>query len=197
MNPQITTNAVAGDADATADETSTPTLTRRILVTVGTYFHRFDRLIQWFDRWVDERDDSEIGVEAIVQRATAAPGRASSVEYFAFDELVEQIQKADIVVTHGGPGSIFEARKWGRLPLVVARDPEGDEHVDNHQQLFAERMAADGQVLLARTEDDFRELLDSLVASPQTVTPHDSQHVEQSVRRIGLIVDRLVLGSKP
>lgn len=170
---------------------------RSILLTVGTDHHPFDRVVRWFDSWlagVEQRDDVEI--DAFVQRATAAAGRAESVEYLSFDDLVAAIKGADIVITHGGPGSIVECRKWGRLPIVVPRDPELGEHVDNHQQLFSDRMAADGQILIARTEEDFRQLLDDMVSSPATIQPHDARHVDATVDRIGRIVDRLVSGAR-
>ena len=175
----------------------TEVIHRNILLTVGTDHHPFDRVVRWFDNWlagVDQRDDVEI--DAFVQRATARAGAAESVEYLSSDDLVTAIQGADIVITHGGPGSIVECRKWGRLPIVVPRDPELGEHVDNHQQLFSDRMAADAQILIARTEEDFRELLDDMIVSPATIPPHDGRHVDATVDRIGRIVDRLVTGAQ-
>jgi len=200
ITPQTTTASasdtpVAPPSDA-VEPSNTATTTRRVLVTVGTDHHPFDRIVTWFDSWAADRDDTEIQLEALIQRATAKPGKTRTVELLAFDELVAEIKNADIIVTHGGPGSIFEARRWGKLPIVVARDPDLGEHVDNHQQLFAERMVTDGQILLARTESDLRDLLDDMMTHPQTVPPHDSRHVEASVQRIGQIVDRLVAGHR-
>lgn len=185
----------AGTVAPGAQKMSTGVTHRRVLVTVGTDHHPFDRIVTWFDAWMDTvaaRDD--VHVEAFVQRSTAHAGAVESVEYLSFDDLVAEIKSADIVVTHGGPGSIVECRKWGRMPVVVPRDPALGEHVDNHQQLFSDRMAADGQILIARTEADFRQLLDDMVISPATIPPHDSRHVDATVDRIGRIVGRLVSG---
>lgn len=169
-------------------------ITRHVLMSLGTDVHPFDRAVEWFDSWLAIERPQQI--EAFVQRGYSKPGSAPSVEYFAFHDLVRELQAADVVITHGGPGSIVECRRAGKLPIVVPRDPTLGEHVDNHQQLFCERMAAAGQILIARTEDDFRSLLDDMVANPQTLPPQDQRHVDMTVRRVGQIVERLVAGRR-
>lgn len=168
------------------------TKTRKVMVTIGTDHHPFHRLITWFDEWAASVDTFQI--DAVVQRGQTPAGTMPSVEYLGFNELVAALSEADIVVTHGGPGSIVECRRSGKLPLVVARDPQLGEHVDNHQQLFCERMAAAGQILLARDQTEFSTLMDQLAEHPQMLPPQSQEHVDATVRRIGQIVDRLVAG---
>jgi UDP-N-acetylglucosamine transferase subunit ALG13 len=62
------------------------------------------------------------------------------------DELQELMDRADVVVCHGGPTTIMEARRRGITPVVVARSGRLGEHVDGHQELFADRMARRGLV---------------------------------------------------
>ncbi|HEC10253.1 MAG TPA: glycosyl transferase family 28 [Acidimicrobiales bacterium] len=171
--------------------TSTRSLeTAKIFVTVGTDHHPFDRMVNWFDSWLATRDPDQLAT--LVQRGTSREGRSASVQYLGFEDLQKEIKSADIVVTHGGPGSIIECRRWGKLPIVVPRDPALGEHIDDHQILFCERMAAQGQILLARSAADLAELLDSGLASPRTVEPFDHSHVDRTAARIGSIVDSLV-----
>jgi UDP-N-acetylglucosamine transferase subunit ALG13 len=54
----------------------------------------------------------------------------------AFDRLAEWAAAADVIITHGGPGSILLALSVGRSPVVVPRDPRFGEHVDDHQLRF-------------------------------------------------------------
>ena len=65
-------------------------------------------------------------VDVFIQHGTAEPPRhatgAATVEY---RELARRAAAADVVVTHGGLSSIMEQRSAGRLPLIVARDPDG------------------------------------------------------------------------
>ncbi len=170
--------------------TTRPLETAKIFVTVGTDHHPFDRMVDWFDSWLATRDPAQLAT--LVQRGTSREGLATSVEYLGFEDLQKEIKSADIVVTHGGPGSIIECRRWGKLPIVVPRDPARGEHIDDHQILFCERMAAQGQILLARSASDLAELLDSGLASPRTVEPFDHSHVDRTAARIGSIVEGLV-----
>lgn len=177
-----------------ASQPKSKVVTRRVLMSLGTDMHPFDRAVEWLDSWV-ALDRGE-RIEPFVQRGYSKPGTAPSVEYFAFHDFVSELTRADIVITHGGPGSIVECRRAGKLPIVIPRDPTLGEHVDNHQQLFCERMATAGQILIARTEEDFRDLMDDMVANPQLLPPQDQRHVDMTVRRVGQIVERLVAGRR-
>ena len=175
---------------------ATKVASRRILVTVGTDHHRFDRLVSWFDAWVADQTVAE-HIDGFVQRGTSQAGSVDSVDYLEFEQLRECIKAADIVVTHGGPGSIMECRRWGVLPIVCPRDPTHGEHVDNHQQLFSNRLAAQGQILIAHTRAELHAHLDALTIHPRTVPIADDRHVERTVSRVAKIVGRLVGDDTP
>jgi UDP-N-acetylglucosamine transferase subunit ALG13 len=51
------------------------------------------------------------------------------------------MSRARIIITHGGPASIMQALAHGTIPIVVPRQAEFGEHVDNHQCRFAEKMS--------------------------------------------------------
>jgi UDP-N-acetylglucosamine transferase subunit ALG13 len=52
------------------------------------------------------------------------------------------------------------ASNLGKRPIVVPRQKGLGEHVDNHQCAFAERIARDGAILLAGSEEELRSHLD-------------------------------------
>lgn len=155
----------------------------RIFVSVGTDHHRFDRLIQWVDRWLEAGGRERATV--FVQHGTSAPPRvAQGKASLSGDEMREHAAEASIVVAHGGPSTIMEARDLGRTPIVVARRPDLGEHVDGHQVAFSERLAAAGQVALARTEDEFAELLDLGLREPGTFSAgRDATETALAIRR--------------
>lgn len=131
----------------------------RILVTLGTDVHPFERLISWCEELMATN-----GVEMTVQYGYSRPAvGADNHEMMPAEQFHRAIESADLVVAQGGPGGIMEARALGRFPLVVPRDPALGEHVDGHQQIFAAMLAERGLVRLAHTQDEFREAVDEML----------------------------------
>ena len=138
----------------------------RVLVTVGTDHHRFDRLIGWVDRWAAAHPD----VEVLVQHGTAdPPTHGSAVVMLGYDELVSEMAAADVVIAQGGPATIMDARSVGQRPIVIPRLARFDEVVDDHQVAFTTWMAEKELVWLASDEAELHELIDAALADPSRV----------------------------
>lgn len=135
-----------------------------IFVTVGTNEAPFDRLV----RAVGELHLDE---ELVVQHGASSlrPPRAVCLEAMPFDELVDHVKRARVVVTHAGVGSILVAGANGRRPVVVPRLCRFGEAVDDHQVALARKLDELGLIVLV---DDPRGLGDVL-ADP----PEESAHV--------------------
>ncbi|KAF4800155.1 UDP-N-acetylglucosamine transferase subunit ALG13 like protein [Turdus rufiventris] len=74
------------------------------------------------------------------------PGSSSAlaVEVFRFkDSLAEELQSADLVISHAGAGSCLETLEKGK-PLIVVIN---DKLMDNHQLELAKQLHRDGCVL--------------------------------------------------
>lgn len=126
---------------------------RTMFVTVGTDHHPFERLVAWAERWA-ARTVGEWQV--VVQHGrTRAPDAGQGFDYCDHEQMQELFSSADVVVCHGGPASITEARRFGHRPVVLPRDPRLGEHIDDHQRTFVARLAGAGLVQQVGTEDDF------------------------------------------
>ena len=125
----------------------------RIVVTVGTDHHPFDRLVDWVDRWAARHLDVEILLQRGTTAALVASPNIRSVDMLAYDDLVGAMAGADAVVAQGGPGGILDARSVGHRPIVVPRRHDLGEHVDDHQVRFAAWMAERGSIDVASDED--------------------------------------------
>lgn len=160
-------------------EASTAPGIERLFVTVGTDYHRFDRIVWWLDEWMSNEPLVE---SAIVQRGTSAkPELVESVDYLQRTQLVEEFRDATVVVCHGGPATILECRSNGIVPIVVPREERYDEHVNDHQVDFCERLAAHGDIQMARTKDEFFRLLDLAVERGAPEVAVDDGHAAISV----------------
>ena len=114
-----------------------------IFVTVGTNEAPFDRLVRAIDRLPS-------GEEVFAQCGTSShwPAHAVRVDFLTFEELVEIVRRARVVVTHAGAGSTMVALANGKCPVVVPRLQRYGEAVDDHQLSFARRLAERGLVTL-------------------------------------------------
>lgn len=159
----------------------------RVVVSVGTDHHPFDRLMGWIERWSSRHPD----VAVVVQRGTSAPpAHLESHDLIGHAELCELFASADVVVSHGGPSTVMDARMAGRLPIVVPRDPQLGEHVDGHQLRFADHLDRHGLARLAATEAEFARALDQAVTGPTMFRiERDVAEAPPGVIRFAAVVD--------
>ena len=77
--------------------------------------------------------------EVIMQTGycTYEPKHCEWSELLPYDQMLENVEKADIVITHGGPSSFIMPLQIGKIPIVVPRQKKYNEHVNNHQVEFA------------------------------------------------------------
>ena len=104
-----------------------------ILVLCGTHHQPFDRLV------AAAAALAEAGEDVVVQGGPSSvptPG-APRLDVVAPEELAALADRAEAIVAHAGPGSLFLAWDRGRLPVVWPRDPALGEHVDDHQLRYA------------------------------------------------------------
>lgn len=169
-----------------------PDIKRRILVLVGTDHHPFTRLCDWADSWsVDHPDDY-----VLVQHGyTDAPRVARSVEILTPAQLNEALADADVVVTHGGPGTISTVRSGGILPLVIPRDPSFGEHVDQHQMRFAAWAGERGLGTVVFDIDDLGAAVEKSVRADHAASDPGSQ-IATSILTLGDQITELLKGRR-
>jgi UDP-N-acetylglucosamine transferase subunit ALG13 len=81
------------------------------------------------------------------------------VEFMSYDEMVNAMAKADSVICHAGVGTIMTALKARHIPVVIPRQAQHGEHVDDHQLDIATRFAERGLVRCVTSETDLAPLL--------------------------------------
>jgi UDP-N-acetylglucosamine transferase subunit ALG13 len=143
-----------------------------VLVLTGTDHHRFDRIVDWVDVAAARHRD----VRFVVQYgASRLPTLAVGYAFLTHERLTALLAEASVVVCHGGPGTIMDARELGHVPVCVPRDPARGEHVDGHQQRFAALVAQAGVVRLADSLTTFERELEGALEQA-TVQTHTQTH---------------------
>src|SRR3546814_8877483 len=70
------------------------------------------------------------------------------------DDVRAILDKADIVFCHGGTGSLVTGCQAGCRVIAIPRDPERNEHYDNHQEEIVTAFAERGLIQTARETED-------------------------------------------
>jgi UDP-N-acetylglucosamine transferase subunit ALG13 len=148
--------------------------TPTVLVSVGTDHHPFDRLVRWVDGWLGAQTNGKVTV-LVQYGASHPPGRARGLAYLDHADLGQVFGGAHVVVCHGGPSTIAEARRNGHHPIVVPRDPMLGEHVDDHQLRFSRRLADAGLVRLATSREELVHALEDALAHAAHAHPENDE----------------------
>lgn len=107
-----------------------------IFVTVGTHEQPFDRLLKEMDRLVQTGVITE---EVFIQSGYTdyEPKHCKWSKLLPYSDMEKHVKQARIVITHGGPSSFIMPLQVGKTPIVVPRQAQFGEHVNDHQLNFA------------------------------------------------------------
>lgn len=123
-----------------------------IFVTAGTDRRPFDRLLEAVAVL------SNGGEPLYVQHgpSTVRPEGATCTDYLSFDEVIALVDRARVVVSHAGVGSVAVALRAGKRPIVMPRRRRAGEHVDDHQVHFAHRLRRAGLAVVVEDTSELR-----------------------------------------
>lgn len=110
-----------------------------IFVTVGTHEQSFERLIKEID---ELKGNGVIKEDVFIQTGFTdyIPKNCEWSKLVSFKDMDKKVSDARIVITHGGPASFIAPLQKGKIPIVVPRQFEFNEHVNNHQVDFAKQV---------------------------------------------------------
>ena len=117
-----------------------------ILVLLGTQNNSFHRLLEEIDNLIQKGIIKE---EVVVQAGYTKYETSNMKQFDLIDskEFEELQQKARIIITHGGVGSIISSIKKGKKVIAVPRLHEYGEHVNNHQKQIVELFKEKGYII--------------------------------------------------
>ncbi|MEJ2887914.1 hypothetical protein [Actinomycetospora aeridis] len=171
----------------------TPTPDRPLLlVSVGSDHHPFGRLIDWVDEYLSVRTAAP-PVRYVCQHGTSpAPRSAAAASAFVdHRELQSWMGQASATVVQGGPYSMIESMRNGRVPIAVPRRRALGECVDDHQAAFCRFLADRDEILLATSSDELFAVLDRVLDDPTAYAappwPYDEARAA-AIRRFGSAV---------
>ena len=137
-----------------------------IFVTLGTQDKSFKRLLKAVDKAIENK---EIKEKVIVQ-AGYTKYKSNNMEIFDLcgpRKFNEYLKDANLVITHGGVGSILGALKHNKVVIAAPRLSKYKEHTNDHQKEIVSEFSKEGYILELK---DFSEL-GKLVKESKKFTP--------------------------
>ena len=105
----------------------------KIFITLGSQKFQFNRLLKAVDELCEKGTVDAEDVFAQIGYSDYLPKNFSYKKFLDRDEFSNEMEKANIVITHGGTGAIMGAVKKGKKVIAVPRLAKYGEHVDDHQ----------------------------------------------------------------
>lgn len=128
-----------------------------ILVTLGTQKEQFTRLLDYIE-------NSKIKDEIIVQAGhTKYESKKMKIfDFISYEEMSDYIEKADLIITHSGTGSVLTPLKLGKKVIVCSRLKKYGEHVDDHQQELTEVLKKENYIFELTEENSLDQLYEEI-----------------------------------
>ena len=166
-----------------------------LFVTVGTHEQQFNRLVEYMDRWSLQHPDEEVIIQTGF--STYEPKNATWSKLYPYQEMLELVSSARIVITHGGPSSFIMPLQIGKIPVVVPRKHEFEEHVNDHQVAFSHAVAErQGNIVVIEDVEKLSEVLEQyneIVAGLKAGLQSNNEHFCNEFSRI---IDSIVKNKK-
>jgi len=130
-----------------------------ILVLLGTHELPMTRLIDQ----VKQAIESGVITERVVVQAGHTEfekhDNMDVYKFISFEKMQALYEEANLIITHGGTGSIISGLKIGKKVIAMPRLSKYNEHNDDHQKEIVEAFSTNGHILKCYEEDQLSEVI--------------------------------------
>ena len=133
-----------------------------ILITLGTQDKKFYRLLEAVQKQIDNKIIKD---KVVVQAGCSSDFQTKDMEIFdliPMDDFDKLINECDILITHGGVGSIITGLKNNKKVIAAARLEKYGEHTNDHQLQIIDNFSNSGYILKLDDFDKLGELLKNI-----------------------------------
>ncbi len=148
----------------------------KILVTVGTQPHNFDRLLKEIQK-IDTLYD------VVVQKGTSKLTFKNDFDYV--QDLSNFIEKADLIITHAGVGTIMHCLEKNKKVIVVPRLSKFNEHVNDHQLEICQYISKHQYGIVV---DDLKDLIPTI----KNINQYEFNKFESNTKNFNMSLINLI-----
>ena len=131
-----------------------------ILVTLGTQDKPFERLLKAIQKQIDNGNIKD----RVVVQAGCTKFKSENMEIFDLidrENFSSLISECDLLITHGGVGSIINGLNNGKKIIACPRLEKYGEHTNDHQLEIIEKFSDAGLILPLYDFDALGEVIES------------------------------------
>lgn len=150
-----------------------------ILVLLGTQNNSFYRLLEEIEKNIENKTIKE---EVIVQ-AGYTKFESKNMKIFDLipqDDLEKLEEKASLIITHGGVGSIISTIEKNKKVIAVPRLYKYQEHVNDHQKDIVKDFNEKGYIIGIEDVKD----LENAIKKSETFNPKEYKPNNQKILKI-------------
>ena len=129
-----------------------------ILVMLGTQNNSFNRIIKEIEKNIK---NGTIKEEVIVQAGYTKfeTDKMKIIDLMSKEQLEKFQDEADLIITHGGVGSIVSSIKLGKKVIAIPRLHQYQEHVNDHQKQIVKSFSKKGYIIGINDVEELEEAI--------------------------------------
>lgn len=135
-----------------------------ILITFGSHKISFPRFLKEISNKLFDiyNFDSDIFIQLGNNDFIDTNLKINQFRFIPYLEFLEIQKKSDLIISHAGVGTIMEGLRLNKKIISFPRYASLNEHVDDHQLYFSEKMAINNYIMNCNYGDNlFEKLKDS------------------------------------
>lgn len=132
-----------------------------IFVSLGTQDKPFERLLKAIEKGIDEG----LIKEKVVVQAGFTKYETDKMEIHQVldkDKLEKLMKTCDILIAHGGIGTILNGLKEGKPVIAASRLAKYGEHVNDHQAQIVGEFADAGYIIELKDFDELGQIIKNI-----------------------------------
>lgn len=153
-----------------------------IFVCLGTQDKSFERLLNTI-----EKSNIQDKIIAQIGFTNFNSGKMELYKYLDKDEFSRYLNEADIVITHGGVGTIMEALSLNKKIIACPRLAKYHEHQNDHQIEIIKTFAEKKYLLALNENDNLDEIYQKALSfKPEEFKKNNSNFVSKLSTYLGI-----------
>ena len=155
----------------------------RIFLSVGTHPQPVDRLLREMDKVAGK--ERQLKIFAQSGNRAYRPRNFPSKSFLNNERFQGKIKWADVVVSHGGAGTLINALRLGKKLVVAPRLEKFGEHTNDHQLDLARAFEKEGKAIAVEKISD----LEKAIKRAEKFRPKTGSNREGLVKKIQAFIE--------